>query len=455
MKKKSKFTILGSGLAGLSASYHLGHNNCEIFEKNNYAGGHIYSEKRDGFTWDIGPHVSFTSNEYVKNLFNESVEGNYLEQVVNVSNYYKGHWIPHPAQTNLWAVPQPLRSQCLKSFLESRSKNNNNSEHKTYADWLDKSYGKVFSEHFPTKYTKKYWACDPSDLATDWIGNRMHYPEVDDVKQGFYKKPNETAHYIKTIRYPIKGGYINFAKNLMRSSFINFNHEVISVDFANKIISFSNGNQHHYEKLISTIPLPELIKMSLNAPQEIISDAEKLSCSELLLINVTAKHKAKLPYHWMYIYDEDKLSTRINHLDLLSPGNVPNGYTGLQVEVYSSKYKKIDLTPGEIEKKVHDELKTMGLIEEVNTSHIIKVPYANVIFDNKRKNAQEKIFIFLEKFGLKREIDDLNPMTNWKNISNISFGDIILAGRYGQWKYFWTDDCVLRGMIIGKSCSVK
>lgn len=60
---------------------------------------------------------------------------------------------------------------------------------------------------------------------------------------------------------------------------------------------------------------------------------------------------------------------------------------------------------------------------------------------------------WLEQFGLTRENDDLEPMTNWseKEQENIKFGKIILAGRFGQWKYFWTDDCVLRGKTIGKS----
>jgi len=29
-------------------------------------------------------------------------------------------------------------------------------------------------------------------------------------------------------------------------------------------------------------------------------------------------------------------------------------------------------------------------------------------------------------------------------------GDVILAGRFGQWKYYWSDDCVLRGKQIGE-----
>ena len=44
-----KYTILGAGLAGQSTSYHIGHEKCNVFEKNGYVGGHIYSEKVNGF----------------------------------------------------------------------------------------------------------------------------------------------------------------------------------------------------------------------------------------------------------------------------------------------------------------------------------------------------------------------------------------------------------------------
>jgi protoporphyrinogen oxidase len=58
--------IVGAGLSGLSISSHLGHpKGTVIFEAKAHYGGHIHSETRDGFTWDDGPHISFTSNEYV------------------------------------------------------------------------------------------------------------------------------------------------------------------------------------------------------------------------------------------------------------------------------------------------------------------------------------------------------------------------------------------------------
>ena len=64
-------TILGAGLAGLSTAYHLGADSL-IFEKHDHSGGHVHSTKINGFTWDEGPHVSFTKYDYVKKLFEES-----------------------------------------------------------------------------------------------------------------------------------------------------------------------------------------------------------------------------------------------------------------------------------------------------------------------------------------------------------------------------------------------
>lgn len=112
--------ILGAGISGLSASYHIGHDKCIVLEKENTSLGHLRSNKKDGFIWDQGPHVSFTNNSYVQELFAKSLNNKFLEYEVRTGNYYKGHWIDHPAQSNLYQVPEPLRKQCVDSFLEAR-----------------------------------------------------------------------------------------------------------------------------------------------------------------------------------------------------------------------------------------------------------------------------------------------------------------------------------------------
>lgn len=446
----TEYTILGAGLAGLSSSYHIGHKDCLIFEARNHAGGHIYSHYSNGFIWDEGPHVSFTSNNYVRNLFETSVDGNLLDYPVNVSNYYKGSWIPHPAQSNLHAIPDPLRSTCLSDFLKKRENPNSQLAPKNYGEWLDQAFGNTFSKTFPSVYTRKYWTVDPEQLTTEWIGNRVYYPDVETVKNGYTKTPEKQTHYISTVRYPSVGGYMSFANLIKQNSELRFNYQVVRINLNDRLIHFANGETSKFRKLINSLPLPEFVRLA-NAPREVLNAAGKLSCTSLLLINVTANHSAKKPFHWMYVYDEDKLSTRINFIELLSPNNAPKGKTGIQVEVYESPHLQINRPDHEIASIVCDELKQMGLIQEIESVHTNRIQWANVIFDHARRENQEIILNWLVSFGLHREPDDLEPMTDWETKQSIELGEIILAGRFGQWKYFWTDDCVLRGRFIAES----
>ena len=443
----TKYTILGAGITGLSCSYHLGHQNCQIYEQKSHSGGHIYSHIREGFIWDEGPHVSFTENAYVQELFKQSVDGNFLDYQVEVSNYYQGNWIPHPAQSNLFAIPKILREKCLNNFIETRKNINSKALPKHYGEWLESAFGKVFSETFPGSYTRKYWTLAPELLTTNWVGNRIFYPDIETVIRGAVEVNKEGTHYVKKVRYPENGGYMAFAKHMLNGAQVNLNQKVIYINLKLKEIHFSNGHIERYEKLISTIPLPELIKIS-DPPTDIQIASEKLACTSLLLVNVTANHTTKKPFHWMYVYDEDKFSTRINCVELLSPNNAPSGKTGIQVEVYESKFRKFQMSHSEISAKVCAELIEMGLVDAIETVHTQYIPYANVIFNHERENNQNLILRWLEDYGLVRETDDIEPMTDWTRDCKISYGDIILAGRFGQWKYFWSDDCVLRGRQI-------
>jgi protoporphyrinogen oxidase len=444
--------ILGAGLAGLSSSYHMNHK-CLIFEKKDHCGGHIFSQEINGFVWDEGPHISFTKHQYIKDLFYKSVEGKLLEFPVSPTNYYKGHWIPHPAQVNLHAIPEPMRSSCLNDFLSSREKKNDPPVN--YKEWLQMAFGDKFTEEFPGKYTIKYWTTEAENLTTDWVGERVFYPKVEDVKSGFYKEQGSSSHYITTVRYPKTGGYFSFADLLKKDAVIKYNSEVIKVDLENKKLEFADGTIQEYSTLINTIPLPEFIKKT-NAPSEIQVAAEQLSCSELLLINLVVDHDCLINSHWLYVYDLEKYSTRINFTNLLSPENGVNGKCGIQIEVYFSKYRLQTESLSFIVDKVCNEMVEMGLvksidsIEEVNTK---KIKYANVIFDHSRKKALDKIFNYLSNYGLKRESDDLDPMTDWdvKLKEKEQFGNLIMAGRFGQWKYYWTDDCTLRGLYISEN----
>jgi protoporphyrinogen oxidase len=165
---------------------------------------------------------------------------------------------------------------------------------------------------------------------------------------------------------------------------------------------------------------------------------------------VCAPHPSPIEGHWFYVYDEDKLATRIHLAERLSPENAPAGHTAVQAEVYFGRDRPFSGDVAHVARDVARELVEMGFIDEGllarGEAHVFWrwAPCANIIFRHGRRDALDCIFSWLEQFGLSREHDDLEPTASW-NASPAPSGSLLLAGRFAQWKYFWTDDCVLRG----------
>ena len=449
------YTILGAGLSGISIADHLRRKNIPftLLEGKDHGGGHIYSQKIDGFTWDEGPHVSFTKHEYVKQYFAANCADQYLEYPTKPTNYFKGNWIIHPAQANMYAVPEPLKTQCIDDVIAIRQEASYDYQPENYRDWINYAFGETFAENFAGVYTKKYWTTEPENLTTDWIGKRIYFPEINDMVESANGSLNKQTHYITKVRYPIEGGYYNYIKNVEQSLPVRYLKKMQYISFIEKKIFFTDGETTDYENLISTLPLPLLI-INSDAPENLKHNARKLKCSQVLVINVVVNHSPLVDNHWIYVYDDDFYSTRINFTDLLAPKNGVEGKCGIQVEVYFSDYHKNTKAIAEIEQAVLNELLLMKLIKAkdyIDSYHSVWIDWANVIFDKQRIEAQNEIFKWLETVGLVREDDDLEPMTDWLNKPSKKVGTVTLAGRFAQWKYYWTDDCVMRAKYISEN----
>jgi protoporphyrinogen oxidase len=417
--------ILGAGLAGLSTSYHLGHPaDAVILESKDHYGGHVYSDQRDGFTWDDGPHISITMNQYVKDLFSESVNGEYEQLRIRAVNYFQGSWIDHPAQTCLYQVPEPLRTQCLESFLETVR-----TEHappKNYQDWLHQAMGPVFADTFAAKYTRKYWTTDPKNLDVDWIGQRILRPEVDDVIAGSKGPLPPEMYYIdaRSPRYPSKGGFLSFCNKMADGADIRYNTKVDQIDFGSRTLRLEGGSELSYQQLVSTLPLPYLISRSVDAPDDVREAASLLRSTQFYRVDVAVNHPRLRDEIWYYVYDEDKACVRISVAERFAPSNAPSDKTGLQVEVYGSVWKPLPTDPEKVKQQVVSELLEMGLIsgpEFVESAHIKLVPTGQIVYDLKRREVLRVVNNYLDRMGVFR------------------------VGRYSEWKYLMSDACVLGG----------
>src|SRR6202040_4413697 len=69
--------VLGTGMAGFGAAYRLHAEGITpvMYDKNGYHGGHTASFRFEtGFLFDVGPHISFTKDSRIQELFAESVD---------------------------------------------------------------------------------------------------------------------------------------------------------------------------------------------------------------------------------------------------------------------------------------------------------------------------------------------------------------------------------------------
>jgi len=74
----------------------------------------------EGFTWDEGPACTIYNNEYVKQLFADGVDGEYEECAPGSLIIIRINGRPPQPIPYLYQIPEPLRTQCLKSFMEAR-----------------------------------------------------------------------------------------------------------------------------------------------------------------------------------------------------------------------------------------------------------------------------------------------------------------------------------------------
>lgn len=429
-----KVTILGGGISGLAVSYYLGRDKSVIYEADSHYGGHVYSEDVDGFVWDDGPHVSYTKNEYIQQLFSDLVDGEYEEVTAEVVNYYKGSWIDHPAQSNLYQIPEPLRTACLESFLDARVRNPDPRPPANYEEWIHRAFGRVFADTFPAVYTRKYWTREPRELGTDWIGKRVYYPKIEDVTGGAKGPLGRSTYWVNTWRYPSKGGFLTYTHKLAEGATIEYGKKLVHVNFGKRELRFDDGTRASYSQLVSTLPLPTLIACAEDAPLDVRDAASTLMATRLILVRIGANHASVRREPWLYVYDDDKLSTRVSIQENFSPHNAPTGKTAMSVEVCGSNAKPLPSDRKAVVETVQQELIQMGLLESkaaIASLTVRECAWGQVIYDLNRRQALDRVNRFLDSHG------------------------IIRAGRYAQWGYMMTHDCVLRGKKVAEHLTTK
>ncbi|MEC5163093.1 FAD-dependent oxidoreductase [Janthinobacterium sp. CG_S6] len=456
--------IVGAGPTGLSAAYHLGADTL-LLERNAEVGGWCRSVSDAGFTFDHAGHIMFSTDPYVLELYRLLLGPNMHWQNREAWIYSKNVYTRYPFQGALYGLPPAVIKECIVGAMQARFGNLRQGsapaaapapacavlkpvedccadgsadvanaatalparkESINFEQFIYQVWGAGIAKHFAIPYNRKLWTVPLTEMETSWLGGRVPLPDLEEIIDGALEPVARPMGPNARFGYPLRGGF-----QALMSAFlphirgkVELNAEVVQLLPREHVLALADGRRFRYQQLISTMPLPELIRLiGEQAPAEVRAAARALRHVSVRCVNLGVAREQITDKHWVY-YPEETIFHRIFVQGNASPHCNPPGGFGLTCEISYSPSKPLPLSGAALVARCMADCIKVGMLrpdDRLLTANQVDMPYAYVVYDHARAANVELVKTWLAGH------------------------DIVLAGRYSEWEYYNSDHAFLAG----------
>lgn len=424
--------ILGGGVSGLSLAYFLKHehniNSYEVLEKNQSCGGLCTTFEKNGFFYDLGGHIIFSTNkdilDFEINLLGENVE----QRRRNNKIWYKKRYVKYPFENDLSALDKEETFECLRDYIK-----NDHPKPTNLKEWLYYTFGTSIADKYMLPYNKKVWKTDPALMGLEWV-ERIPKPPVEDVIKSAIGIETEGYKHQLNFFYPKSGGFQSLIRAFeSKVNNIYTDSEIISIQKENKKWKvLTTTSVHNYDTLVSTISVFKLLKI-LKEPipknvQEAINNLEYNSMIVVLIGLNKIKHTNLTS---LYVPDEESLAHRYCFSNAFSENLSPKGCSSIIAEMTVSPKNTFKPEDSVVIEKTIWWLEKEGFIskQDICERDIKHIKYAYPIYDINYKYNIQTIYKYFNDIG------------------------IHLLGRFAEFKYINSDVCILTARNLAKRIS--
>jgi protoporphyrinogen oxidase len=470
--------VLGAGPTGLSAAYHLGAGSL-LLERGDRVGGWCRSIVDNGFTFDHAGHIMFSNDPYVHELYEKLLGDNVHWQNREAWIYSHGVYTRYPFQQALYGLPADVLKECIVGAIEARfgplrdpsaaalAKPASNAgslgrcdggkaesitdccadgiaesttplvafdkfsrhsrmEPQNFEDFIYRVWGAGVAKHFAIPYNRKLWAVPLDEMETSWLGGRVPLPDLEEMIEGALRPSEKPIGPNARFGYPLRGGFQALMDGFvpLLEGDLEVNAPVVEVSPSRHQLMLADGRRFSYGQLISTAPLPELVRMmGHEAPSPVREAVRRLRHVSVRCVNLGVARPHITDKHWIY-YPEDTVFHRIFVQGNASPHcNAPGGF-GITCEITYAPTKPLPCSGDELIDLCIRDCIRVGLLRDddrIVARNEVDMPYAYVVYDHARARNVEIV-------------DD------W-----CARNDIVLAGRYSEWQYYNSDHAFIAG----------
>lgn len=475
--------VLGAGPTGLSAAYHLGASSLTI-DANAQVGGWCRSIEDGGFTFDYAGHIMFSNDDYVQQLYKRLLGDNMHWQDREAWVYSKGVHTRYPFQGALHGLPPDVLKECLVGAIEARfgaidgkaaapatrmpAANETRELHDccgdgavpdpdadacvaaqpdaggdpkdaadsattgtapppgNFEEFIYRVWGAGVARHFAIPYNRKLWTVPLDEMETSWLGGRVPLPDLEQMIEGALEPVAKPVGPNARFGYPLRGGFQALMDGFLPllQGELRLSTRIVGLHPREHLALLDDGSRIRYTQLISTIPLPELVRLIGDAaPESVTRAAAALRHVSIRCVNLGVAREGITDKHWIY-YPEDTVFHRIFVQGNASPHNNAPGGFALTCEISYSPLKPLPCEGEALIQRCIEDCYRVGMLQvddQVAVANEVDMPYAYVVYDHAREA-------------------NVAHIREW-----LAGQDILLAGRYSEWEYYNSDHAFLAG----------
>jgi len=188
--------------------------------------------------------------------------------------------------------------------------------------------------------------------------------------------------------------------------------------------------EREYERLVSTIPIPELTRAIPDAPPDVGAAGQALQHRSLVTVMLGIDRPQLNDYSWVYFpTPEDGWFNRMSFPSNFSDRAAPAGTSSAVAEMTCNAGDPLwSSTDEALIDHVVTQADRMGIFRrsEVLFSRVERTRYAYVVFDLDHRRHLDVVRSYADRVGLD------------------------LLGRFGQFDYINTDQVILRGLDLAQ-----
>jgi protoporphyrinogen oxidase len=425
----AEIVIVGAGLTGLAAAYYLeqqGFFDYIIVEQHDQAGGLLRSEYEQGFTFDYTGHWIHCNNQLFSDFLRDVIGFEQLTSFQRQAGIFSHNIITaYPFQINLYGLPIDVATECIEAYV-TRPYRKSQKPTSFYA-WVLKHFGSGLGRHFFFPYNSKLLAYDVKKVHHSWTGRFIPSTTLREIIQGTISPtPLNNVGYNSIFHYPKSGGIQTLIQCLLGkiSQSVSVNKSVAYLDLVGKKIFFSDGTHHHYNQLITTMPLNNLLHCTNHAPLQAL--APRLHCNTVINYNLGCNIPLIEKFHWLYFPESQFSWYRLGFWHNVCPQLAPSKHTSLYAEYSYQPLAITSTTQAKNIDKMHQQLMSFFNLcpNNITTQKTLMLKHAYVIYDSWRE----------------KHIDNI--------LAQLAEHHVYSIGRYGAWKYASMQEAVIDGYNV-------